>query len=212
MINCVIFAGGDPVERKTVDFNLVNNSFVISADSGFTLADKLGINSDLVIGDFDSLEINPNELSKCGKVKKYPPEKDDTDLILAIKAGFNEGCNNFIIYGALGGRFDHTMAGIQALAFILSNGGQGKIISDSEIIMLVSSGNYEIKKINDRYLSLFSYSPRVEGLNISGCEYCLQNSELNNEFPLGVSNIITADKAEISFSKGKLLIIQSQKN
>ena len=106
---------------------------------------------------------------------------------------------------------------IQCLAYILSQGGFGEIISDREIINLVSAGSYKIKHRNDFSLSLFAYSDCVEGLSISGVKYSAENVTLKNNFPLGVSNVITGQRsgsedeksAHIQFKKGTLLIIQS---
>ena len=211
MKSCTIFAGGEPVSRDAVDFSAVGKSLVICADRGYILAQNLGICPDIVIGDFDSMDISLQNTEKI-TVKTYPPEKDDTDLMLAVKEGFQENCDDFTIYGALGGRFDHTFGGIQSLAYIVNHRGKGRIISDTENIEMFSKGKYQIKKEEDRYFSLFAFSQKVENLTIKGAKYTVQNYTLEYDFPLGVSNEITEDFAEISFKSGLLLAILSQKN
>lgn len=212
--SCVIFAGGEPISAETAKEykDYFDSSFVISADKGYELAERLGVQSDLIIGDFDSAVNKPE-----GKnVEVYPCEKDDTDLMLAIKKGFEHGCDEFRIFGATGGRLDHMIGNIQSLAYILSQGGYGEIISDRESVKLVSAGSYKIKHRKDFSLSLFAYSDSVEGLSISGVKYSAENVTLKNNFPLGISNVIkdgtdgSEDKfAHIRFQKGILLIIQS---
>lgn len=206
MKSCVIFAGGEQVSKNCVDFDETENSLVISADRGFLLAEKFGIKSDIIIGDFDSLGAVPEFDSE---VITFPPEKDDTDLMLAVKEGLKAGCKTFTLYGCMGGRFDHTLGNIQTLAYLIEKGATGKIISDSEVIQLVPSGNYKIKKRENFSLSLLSYSEQVTGLTIRGTEYTLDNGTVCNSFPIGISNKISEDYAEISFNSGKLLIIQS---
>ena len=56
-------------------------------------------------------------------IEIFPSEKDDTDLMLAIKQGFESGCDDFLIFGATGGRVDHLLGNIQSLGYVLSCGG-----------------------------------------------------------------------------------------
>lgn len=213
--SCAIFAGGEPISAETAREygEYFDSSFIVSADKGFELARRLGVRSDLIIGDFDSATGRPDGRN----VEVYPCEKDDTDLMLAIKKGFEHGCDEFRIFGATGGRLDHMIGNIQGLAYILSQGGLGEIISDRESVKLVSAGSYKIKHRKDFSLSLFAYSDSVEGLSISGVKYSAENATLKNNYPLGVSNVITGESsdpegvksAHIQFKKGTLLIIQS---
>ena len=80
------------------------------------------------MGDFDSAE-----KPVFDNIEIFPSEKDDTDLMLAIKEGFESGCDDFLIFGATGGRVDHLLGNIQSLGYILSCGGEGMIAADREI-------------------------------------------------------------------------------
>ena len=53
----------------------------------------------------------------------FPPQKDDTDMCLAAKEGFEHGYDTFLIYGGTGGRMDHTLSNIQLLSWIANHGG-----------------------------------------------------------------------------------------
>ena len=61
--------------------------YQIAADAGLLLCQKLGIEPDLVIGDFDSMPQPENE-----PTVRVPVEKDDTDSMLAIREGLARGC------------------------------------------------------------------------------------------------------------------------
>lgn len=206
MSKCVIFCAGQKVLKSCISSVELEECYVISADKGYLLAKEFGCMSDIIVGDFDSLGYAPDEDTE---IITYPVEKDDTDLMLAVKIGLEKGYNEFIILGAMGGRFDHTVGNIQTLAYILNHGGVGKIISDSEVITLVNPGEYVFDKKENYTLSLVSYSEKVSGLSISGTKYPLENGEIDNGFPLGISNMITQETACISFMQGQLLIIQS---
>ena len=205
MSRCVIFGGGDPVSAETVRNELTGGEFFIAADSGWLLMEKLGIIPDLVIGDFDSAP-EPELPAKL----LFPVEKDDTDLMLAIKEGLSRGCTDFVIFGATGGRLDHTIAAIQSLAFLLDNSASGVIVSDTERIEVLDPGRYFFPERDGYTLSLFAYSGCVSGLGLKGVKYNGEDLVLNSGFPLGVSNSITDHKAEVSFTSGRLLTICSR--
>ena len=70
--------------------------YQIAADAGLLLCQKLGIEPDLVIGDFDSMPQPENE-----PTVRVPVEKDDTDSMLAIREGLARGCTEFYFYLSL---------------------------------------------------------------------------------------------------------------
>lgn len=203
---CTIFSGGEIDDLSFIDVQSIKDTFIICADSGYTYANKLEIKPDVVVGDYDSLGFIPDEENE---IFTFPKEKDDTDLMLAIKEALKRGYKNINIYGALGGRFDHTFGNIQSLAYISSKGGTGKIITDREEISILNAGEYSIEKREGFSLSLFAFSDVVENYCINGVKYETKTN-LVNFFPLGISNEITGNKAEMSFTKGMLLMIQSK--
>ena len=84
----------------------------IAADAGLLLCERLGVRPDVVLGDFDSMDVRQAP-ADCIRV---PVEKDDTDTMLALREGLRRGCDTFYLYGATGGaRLDHTLANLQSL-------------------------------------------------------------------------------------------------
>ena len=205
MIDCIIFAGAD-MDTSFIDAHELENRYIICADMGVVYAKQLGIKPDLIVGDFDSLGYVPEE--DCD-VLAFKPEKDDTDLMIAVKQALSKGKKNLCIYAALGGRLDHTFASIQTLSFALDNGARAELVSQSEFVTLLDAGEYSFENKTGRSLSLFSYSGTVSGLTIKGAKYTLENAQINSSFPIGISNEITSDKATVSFEKGRLLVICS---
>ncbi len=205
MIDCVIFAGAD-MDTSFIDAHELENRYIICADRGVVYAKQLGIKPDLIVGDFDSLGYVPEE--DCD-VLAFKPEKDDTDLMIAVKQALSKGKKNLRIYAALGGRLDHTFASIQTLSFALDNGARAELVSQSEFVTLLDAGEYSFENKAGRSLSLFSYSETVSGLTIKGVKYTLENAQINSSFPIGISNEIISDKATVSFEKGRLLVICS---
>lgn len=200
----VILAGGY-LDVKTI--SIPENAVVICADKGYLAAKELGLDNVLVLGDFDSLGFIP----KSSDVQIYPSKKDDTDTLLAVKEALKLGASEIFIYGALGGRIDHTFANIQTLMFIAENGALGTLVSDENMVTFQTSNTCRRYKRRDGYyFSVFSYSEKSTGVNISGTEYTLSDAVLTNNYPLGVSNHITNDYAEVSVGDGCLIIMESK--
>ena len=183
------------------------SDYVICADGGITIAEESGVIPDIVLGDLDS--------TSCVNEKynfiKFPKEKDDTDTLLCLKYGMEKGFKDFVIIGGIGGRFDHTLANIQTLAYALSHNAKASIITKDAICQMISDDeSIKLEKKEEFYLSLFSYSQKCEGITIEGVKYCLENASLTNSFPLGVSNEFKDDVAKISIKKGTLLVVLSR--
>lgn len=208
MNRCVIFTGGKiDDDFSFIEKNNLKESFIICADSGYNYAEKLNIIPDIIVGDYDSLGFIPENIKEK---LVFPVEKDDTDLMLAIKEAIKRGYKEIDIYGGFGGRFDHLFGNIQALAFIADHDAEGRLISEHEEVMILNPGKYRFKRRDNYSLSLFAYSDIVSGLSISGAKYTLCNAVLTSSFPLGASNIIVDEFAEISIKSGRLLAVQSK--
>lgn len=116
---CYIFGAGDfdgLEERPGAE------DYVIAADGGYTACRRAGVEPQLLLGDFDSLA----EVPALPHVERVPVEKDDTDMMLAIKRGLERGETLFHLYGGMGGqRTDHTVANLQALLYLADHGAEG---------------------------------------------------------------------------------------
>ena len=60
------------------------------------------------------------------------------------------------------------------------------------------------------YVSVYALSEVVEGLNLKGFSYPVDGMDLHRSDTIGTSNEITGSSAEITFSKGTLLVIRSK--
>lgn len=181
------------------------NDIILCADGGYLAAQKLGLSPDMIIGDMDS--IADGKIPDGYPTWRVSKEKDETDTFLCILKGLELGCTKFLIIGAIGGRFDHTLANLQLMAWGLDKGIEITCLSDKVEVMMFSPGSYLLTGRPDIYLSLLAYTPEVTNLTTKGVQYPLNGAVITNRFPLGISNRITGDKAEISFTGGTLLII-----
>ncbi len=195
------------IDKKAEDF-------VIAADGGY--AQSCGCRPDAVIGDFDSLGFVPD----AENVQVFPKEKDDTDMMLAVRLGLEKGYHEFVLLGGIGGRFDHTVANVQTLAYLHGRGAKGMLKSEERDIYFIGAcapggvkevpGRLAFSRDTKGILSVFSYGERAEKVSIRGAEYELDDAVLTDAFPLGVSNSFIGKEVTISVGEGRLLIVHEK--
>lgn len=207
---CCIFAGGPETELPCLP--IPNNAYVLCADSGLQLALRLGQTPDLVLGDFDSLHDTAalQSLPPHCRIITAPAEKDDTDTMLAVRNALAAGYRDVRIYGAFGGRLDHTIANIQTLRFLTAHGAQGMLIGARDYICLQGTGTRTYPHREGFTFSVFSLTEQSTGVTLRGTYYPLTNATLTPAFPIGISNRITAAYAEVTCEEGLLLVMGSR--
>ena len=205
MNRCIIFGSAEINNYNNIKIH--KNDYIIAADGGLFHVSKIGAFADLLLGDFDSIrEITDNYKEKL----TVPAEKDDTDMMLAVKTAISKGYKEIVMYGALGGRLDHTFANIQTLEYIYEQGCNGTIVGDSDVLFFQGQGIRHYNQIDGYYFSVFAISPETV-ITTSGTKYNLDKDTLNTSFPLGVSNEISEKSCSVEVISGKLLIIFSSK-
>lgn len=197
---CYIVGAGECAE---IDFKKEENDFVIAADGGYKYLLEAGIIPDAIIGDFDSLGFLP----EGNNVLKLNPVKDITDMKAAVDFGVDKGYKTFHIYGACGGRIDHTVANFQLATEMACNGFAVYIHDGNTVITAIKNGEINFDSKCKGYISVFSHSDVSKGVSIKGLKYELENAELSNTCSLGVSNEFIGQKSKILVENGLLLIV-----
>lgn len=202
MKRCFIFAAGTFYGLR--ERPRENGDLTIAADAGYQTCLRVGIVPDLLLGDFDSMEA-PVDFPH---VRRLPVEKDDTDTLAAVKTGLEAGCGEFHIYGGTGGkRLDHTLANLQSLLFLRRQGARGWMYGDDFLWTVIENEALEVPgTVEWGLFSAFCLGDRAEGVYETGFQYPLENAVLTPDFPVGVSNHITAPPARISVGKGALAV------
>ncbi|MDE7184580.1 MAG: thiamine diphosphokinase [Lachnospiraceae bacterium] len=208
MKKCIIIgAGVCDTELLKKQLVLRDEDLCIAADGGLTYLLQIGITPDIVLGDMDSL--NMQGVTGSFQVKKLPIEKDDTDMLAAIKEGLAAGYEQFELYGALGGRLDHTLANIQCLLYLLNRGARGTIVGNDVALMLIKDTKISFAadfSEKGRRISVFAFGGDADGVSERGLKYLLDAVTIKQEFPIGVSNEFTGEAAEVEVQRGMLLL------
>lgn len=198
---CYIVGAGD-FSEACFPLNYRDDDLLLAADGGYGWLKKHNLKPDFIIGDLDSIK----ELPLDTPILRFPQQKDDTDMMLAVKHGQSLGYNTFVIYGATGGRLDHTIANLQLLHYIANHNGTGYLADAVSLMTVIKNKSISIKGNPNAGLSVFSLTPKSEGVTLKGVGYPLSDGILTSDFPLGVSNYLTSDTATISVKDGVLLI------
>lgn len=127
----------------------------------------------------------------------------------AVQEGVKRGYSEFCLYGACGGRIDHTLANIQLVASLAQNKKRAYIRNGAQVITAVCNGSLCFDSSYKGYVSVFSHSDKCEGVCLRGLKYSLENAVLSNSFPLGVSNEFLGVESEIIIGKGTAVIVYS---
>ena len=194
------------------------DDFVIAVDGGLSGLIRQGIRPDFLLGDFDSLWPGDTEIMNRyremggSSFLQLPVEKDDTDTMAAAKLGIEKGYTEFLIYGGLGARLDHTMANIQTLAWILRrHGGQGWLLDRETSVTVIGEGRFVIPESFEGTVSLFSLDTELRDVSIRGMKYNLENAAVRNDFPLGCSNeTLPGIQGEIEIGAGMALVVLTE--
>lgn len=211
--SCIIIGAGEltngPVTAGEEDL-------VIAVDGGFGYCGILGLEPDFLIGDFDSISETDRRAMDAIK-ERHPervialcPEKDDTDMLAALKLGLGKGYKEFRIYAATGGRLEHTIANIQCLLYLKQQGAAGFLNCGGGEIFVMKNEQIQFSKEKRGYLSLFSLGKEARGVSISGLKYPLEDYTMRNDFPIGVSNEFMGCEGVVSVREGELVGIVSR--
>lgn len=197
---CYIFGAAEGLPEK---FEKSSQDLVIAADGGLLHLRRLGVEPDITVGDFDSLGFVPTE----GKIIKHPIRKDDTDTLLAVKIGLEQGFKSFVLYGCTGNRLDHTLANIQTLSHIAENGGMGLLCGNGFTAAVIKDSSVCFSSEASGTVSVFSLCEASYGVSLKGLSYPLENAKLTSSNPLGVSNEFIGKASTVTVKNGMLLIV-----
>ena len=187
------------------------SDYIISVDGGAGHLRKMGIDPDILIGDFDSANSKDLDyyVNKGINVSKFPVEKDMTDSELAIEMVLELGADEVVFLGALGTRIDHSFANIMLLKKILDTGLRGSIVDEHNEIYMFNS-NFSINKKEGRKLSLIPITEKVTGVSTKGLKYPLNNATMTLGTSWGISNEFEEETACVAISSGILLACLSR--
>ena len=189
-------------------FASASNPIVIAADGGARVAQNFAFRIHTVIGDLDSL--SPQEIdtlvAEGAEFQRHPPEKDFTDLELALHYASEIGIDWMRIIGGTGGRLDQTLANVYLLAMPILANRDVRVVAGKQEIRLLYPGEHFVSGASGDTLSLIPLGKHVVGITTEDLLYPLVDETLVLGASRGISNILGGDTARITFQEGMLLL------
>lgn len=209
-LRAIVFADGHMPPLAELRIDVRAGDVVIAADGGARHCLALGLVPQLVVGDFDSLtEPELAELRARGAdLLRYPPEKDFTDLDLALMAARDRGADGAVVYGGLGLRWDQTLANLAFFTAPHLRGLALRFVDGPQELWSLATG--ETTTLHGRPGDIVSLVPLcgdARGVWTEGLAYALHGDTLAAGATRGVSNKLTGPSATIHLETGRLLIV-----
>jgi len=185
--------------------------YLICADGGANQAILSGHIPNLLIGDLDS--ITPESLKQCEDVgcviERFPCEKDETDLELALIRAEEQARlvseRDIWLYGATGKRIDHFMGNIGLMLAYARKGYRIRLLDPDHEIWILQSREC-IRGSIGQELSLIALSEKAV-VTTEGLYYPLQQGVLWQDSPRGMSNVFLGEEAVIEVHSGWVLVV-----
>jgi len=182
---------------------------VVAADEGVDHALALGLRIDVAVGDFDS--VSPEGLAAAeaagARIARHPPEKDATDLELALDEAAALGPRRLLVLGVDGGRLDHLLAALLGLGAERYAAFEVDALLGAASIHVIR-GERRLRGEPGELISLLALHAPAEEVTTAGLLYGLRGETLQPGSSRGVSNAFEAREAHISVGRGVVLAVR----
>ncbi len=184
---------------------------VIAADGGSTLAARLGLVPDLVVGDLDSSDpalVQQLEAQGIPFERFRHESKVQTDTELAVLAALAWQPDTIIVLGAIGGRLDHSLANLLLLTHPQLAGRDVRVVDGRQVALLAKPGRLnELPASAGDTVSLLPVGGDAEGVRTSDMLYPLKDETLLVGHGRGISNEVTGHTPGVYYTSGLLIVI-----
>ena len=214
-----VFAGGEEPEGLPESSGGVGGAdLVVAADGGLRWAQKLRVQVDVVVGDMDSVEGAALAEAEAGgaEIVKHDPDKDATDLELALRLACERGASSITLIGGHGGRLDHFLGNITLLAALPKGVQAQALMGETEIFVIRGHGSHGAKQQGGglvisgkpgQLVSLIPWEGDAAGIKTEGLRWPLAGETLPLSTSRGISNEMTSTQASVSLESGTLLVV-----
>ncbi len=185
-------------------------ALLIAADGGARHCRALGLTPQVVIGDFDSLDPDDLRALRAAGVEviEHPRRKDQTDLELALSHAVAAGADDILVFGALGARWDQTLANLLLLAGPGFASARIRLLDgDQQLSLLTPRAPAHIEGRPGDTVSLIPLGGEARGVTTAGLEYPLADGALPFGSTLGVSNVLLGHTATVHLREGLLMCV-----
>ena len=206
----IIFANGELGAQSIAAKLAAQAELIIAVDGGIRHCEQLNIQPHVLLGDLDSAlnHLVDKAIADGVSLQRHPKDKDKTDLELALDLACSLRATTVSLFGALGGRWDMSLANLLLPAAMAYKNLRVTLYDDqTRIDLLRDNEHLELTASVGSRVSLLPIDGQVEGVTLTGFQYPLTNHTLSFASTRGISNVLVEDRGSISLEKGLLLSI-----
>ena len=207
----VVVAGGPASQPPALE--IPTGAPVVAADSGVDRALALGLRVEVAVGDFDSVTAGGLEAARAAgaRIERHSPEKDATDLELALDVAAALLPRRILVLGSDGGRLDHLLSTLLLLG--------ADRFAPYEIDATLGAATAHVIRGKRRLagevgelISLFALHGPASGVTTDGLQFPLRGETLESGSSRGVSNVFASPEARIELEHGVLLAVRPERS
>ena len=205
MVAIHLFVGGDPVSSERIG-DLGPADLVMAADSGADIAARAGVTVDILVGDLDSISRDAMERIFDGDtvIEAHSPDKDATDLALALDVALRSDPSEIVFVGGGGGRLDHLLGNVAVIASPAARHVRVSWVMEGATAHVIR-GSKSIPTTQGQLFSLIPIGGDAHGVHIRHARWELRDASLRVHGTLGISNVALGREVEIEVTEGTVL-------
>lgn len=207
----LMFAAGPETEYGYIREYLAEHPgcVIACADGGVRHARALHLHPSLIVGDFDSMDMD--SVQEEGEVIRLTPEKDDTDTQHCMRELIARGCTEVTAVCATGGRLDHLLANLSLCEQARALGGCCRILDAQNLAFLHEGGRQCFITLPAyRFFSIIPLDAELRGVTIEGAKYPLDRATVTRPGMISISNEPAGETFVITIEQGRALIVLSR--
>ncbi len=205
----VLVAAAPLVWTEGLVRRIVDAEPLLAADGGADHLARLGIRPRAVIGDLDSL----SEATRCwlgDGVLRHRPDQERTDLDKALEYALEGlGLSELTVIGALGGRPDHDLSNLGALAR-LARGDRLRFEGDNYRIVAVTGTAVLPAEIGETW-SFWTFDPGTQ-VSLEGVRWAVHSEPLAACSRPSISNRAVAERVTVHAVDGAVVVCRHTVN
>ncbi len=204
----LILANGDPPSPQWAQRIAAEHDLLLATDGAAHLAADLGLEPDIICGDFDSIRLDTARADFPNALFLPTPDQEQADLEKALVVAQQRGATAVTFIGATGSRLDHTLS---SLALLLRCSTQLPLCLRTENTSIVGVSGTQDRPVEHRIftspgdtISLISFDG-LANVTLTGVRWPLLSERLRHATH-GVSNVATGDHVTVLARGGAILL------
>ena len=206
-----LIVGAAPAENGAGHYHMLVEAadVLIAADGGLLICLEAGRVPDYCVGDFDSTPADAlaSAAGLGAQVRRFPADKDVSDLDLAVSVARELGCTQVTFTAAFAGRLDHTLAALGPVVSAADLGGACDEPGWWGIpVCSPIEAAHEFREPVGTTLSVIAMGADAT-VNATGLAYPMSGTVLSAFSSRGLSNVVSEHEQRIEVVSGSVLVI-----